>query len=246
MTAGVRASVRIVPDVDALAVEAAAIVTAVAADAIRERGRFVVSLAGGTTPKGLYLRLAGAPFREQIDWSRTWVFFGDERCVPPTDPDSNYLMAYQTLLGAVPIPEGQIFRIPGEAPDPRAAAAEYEHRLKATFAPAPVTFDLMLLGMGVDGHTASLFPGSPALDEQDRLVVAVDARAAVVRIRITVTTAVLNAARHVLVLVSGTEKARPVADALRNAASTLPVARVRPVGGTLTWLLDQTAAANLT
>ncbi len=245
MTVDVRASTRIVADLDALAAEAIGVVADAAADAIRERGRFVVALAGGTTPKGLYARLAAPPVRQRLDWSRTWIFFGDERCVPPTDKDSNYLMAYEAMLGAVPIPPDQIFRIPGEAPDPTAAAAEYERRLRATFEPAPVRFDLILLGMGVDGHTASLFPGSPALDERVRLVVALDARAAAVRARITLTLPVLNAARHVLLLVSGAEKARPVADALRNAASTLPVARVRPTGGLLTWLLDRAAAANL-
>lgn len=233
-------------DADALAAEAATIVADIAAEAIRERGRFVLSLAGGTTPRGLYGRLAAAPYREQLPWARTWVFFGDERCVPPTDKDSNYLMAYETLLRAVPIPGSQIFRIPGEAPDPLAAAAEYERRLRAAFAPGPVRLDLVLLGMGVDGHTASLFPGSPALDERERLVVAVDARAAAVRSRITLTPPVLAAARHVLVLVSGKEKARAVADALQNATSTLPAARVHPTEGTLTWLLDRAAAANLT
>jgi 6-phosphogluconolactonase len=245
MIADLRASTRIVADPGALAAEAAAIVAGIAAESVRERGRFVVALAGGTTPKGLYARLAAAPFQLRIDWSRTWVFFGDERCVPPADRDSNYRMAQESMLGAVPVPAAQIFRIPGEVPDPAAAAAEYERRLRATFDPEPVRFDLVLLGMGVDGHTASLFPGSPALDERDRLVVAVDARAAAVRARITLTLPVFNAARHVLMLVSGAEKARAVADALRNATSSLPVARVRPAPGTLTWLLDQAAASKL-
>lgn len=241
----VPADVKVVDTPDALAEAAGALFAGVAAESIAERGRFVVALAGGATPKGLYARLATPPLRERVDWALTWAFFGDERCVPPTHTDSNYLGAYRTMLATVPIPTGQIFRMPGEAPDPAAAAADYEGRLRATFAPEPVRFDLILLGMGVDGHTASLFPGLPAVDERDRLVVAVDARAAAVRRRMTLTLPALNAARRVVFLVAGTEKARPVADALRNTASRLPAARVRPSAGGLTWLLDQAAAAKL-
>ena len=229
----------------ALAEDAADLFVRIAADAITERGRFMVALAGGATPRGLYARLAAEPFRARMDWHRTWVFFGDERCVPPTDAESNYRMARETLLAHVPVPPGQIFRIDGEAADAARAAEEYERRLRAAFEPGLVRFDLILLGMGLDGHVASLFPGSPALDEKDRLVIAVETRAAVVAKRITLTPPVLNAARRVLFLIAGAEKARSVADVLRNPASSLPGARVRPTEGVVTWLLDRAAAEGL-
>ena len=239
------ADVTVVDTSAALAAEAARIFVTAASEAIDARGRFVVALAGGATPRGLYRLLAADPTRARVEWLRTWVFFGDERCVPATDPESNYLMAYETLLAHAPVVSGQIFRIRGEEPDTGLAAKEYEGTLRSTFEPSPVRFDLVLLGMGVDGHTASLFPGSPALDETDRLVAAVDIRAAAVPRRITLTPPVLNAARQVLFLVAGAEKARAAADALRNPGCSLPAARVRPVDGTLTWLLDRAAAAKL-
>jgi 6-phosphogluconolactonase len=239
------ADVTVVSTAAALAEEAAQRVLSIAAEAIGSRGRFTMALAGGTTPRGLYLRLAAEPFRARVDWARTWIFQGDERCVPPSDPESNYLMAYESLLSRVPVPPGQLFRIHGEEKDSALAAAQYESELRTTFAPAPVRFDLILLGMGVDGHVASLFPGSPALGENDRLVTAVEVRAATVALRITMTLAVLNAARHVLFLVAGPEKVRSLTDALRNPASTLPAARVRPTDGTLHWLVDRAAATSL-
>jgi 6-phosphogluconolactonase len=234
-----RADVTVVSTPAALAEEAAQRVLSIAAEAIGSRGRFTLALAGGATPRGLYLRLAAEPFRASVDWARTWIFQGDERCVPPSDPGSNYLMAYESLLSRVPVPSGQIFRIRGEEKDSALAAAEYESDLRTTFEPGSVRFDLIL------GHVASLFPSSPALGENDRLVTAVEVRAATVARRITVTLAVLNAARHVLFLVAGPEKERSVTDALRNPASTLPAARVRPTDGTLHWLVDRAAAASL-
>jgi 6-phosphogluconolactonase len=228
-----------------LAEEAAQRFVAIAAEAIATRGRFVVALAGGSTPRGLYARLAAEPFRSRVNWLKSWIFLGDERCVPATDRESNYLMAYETLLAHVPVPSGQIFRIRGEDPDAALAAAEYEGKLRLVFEPAPVRFDLILLGMGVDGHTASLFPGSPVLDENEKLAAAVDVRAAAVPRRITLTLPVLNAARHVLFLVAGSEKARGVAAAVRNPAPAVPAGRVRPAEGTLTWLVDRAAAAQL-
>jgi 6-phosphogluconolactonase len=180
-----------------------------------------------------------------VDWSRTWAFLGDERCVPPTDRESNYRMAHDTLLANVPVPPVQVFRIRGEDPDPTVAAADYERALRRVFDPEPVRMDLILLGMGLDGHTASLFPGSPVLEERERLVAAVDVRAAAVSRRITLTPAVLNSARHILFLVSGAEKARPLADVLKNPASSLPAARIRPKDGSLTWLVDRAAASRI-
>jgi len=228
-----------------LAEEAAALFVRSAADAISDRGRFVVALAGGATPRGLYTTLAAEPARARVDWRRTWVFFGDERCVPPTDPESNYLMASQTLLGHVPVTSEQIFRIRGEATDTALAAAEYETTIRRVFESGPARCDLILLGMGLDGHVASLFPGSPVLEEKDRLVAAVETRAAVVSRRITLTLPAINAARRVLFLIAGAEKARAVTDVFRNPASALPGARVRPREGLVTWLIDRAAASGV-
>ncbi len=239
------ADIVVVESPTALAHEAGELFAQAAADAIDRRGRFMVALAGGATPRGLYACLAAEPFLGRVGWPRTWIFFGDERCVPPTDRNSNYLTAHEALLAHVPVPSGQIFRIPGEAARPALAAAEYDRMLRTVFEPEPVRFDLALLGLGIDGHVASLFPGAPALEERDRLVVAVETRAAVVPNRITLTLPVFNAARRVLFLAAGVEKARPVADALRNAASPSPAARVRPIDGTLTWVLDRAAAGSL-
>jgi 6-phosphogluconolactonase len=236
--------VAIVETPAALADEAAELFIRTAAEAVGDRGRFAVALAGGATPRGLYARLAGEPTRSRVDWARAWVFFSDERCVPPTDPESNYRMAWQTLLSAVPVPPGQVFRIRGEA-DPGQAAAEYEATLRAVFEPGPPRCDLILLGMGLDGHVASLFPGSTVLEARDRLVAAVDQRAAVVSRRVTLTLPAINAARRILFLVTGSEKARTVAGLLRNPDSTLPAARVRPTDGAVTWLLDRAAASGL-
>ncbi len=237
--------VTIVETPAALAGEAAELFARSAAEAIGDRGRFVVALAGGATPRGLYTRLAGEPTRSRVDWRRAWVFFGDERCVPPTDPESNYLMAWETLLGHAPMPPGQIFRIRGEAADTALAAAEYEATFRTVLEPGPARCDLILLGMGLDGHVASLFPGSPVLEEKERLVAAVETRAAVVSRRITLTLPAINAARRVLFLIAGAEKARAVAAVLRNPASTLPAARVRPADGVVSWLVDRAAAAAL-
>src|SRR2546426_370487 len=161
---GSKPTVTVVPDPDALADAAARLIAEAAADAIEARGRFMWALAGGETPRATYARLALPPFRERVDWRRVWVFFGDERAVPPDHPDSNYRMAHETLLGKVPIPAAQVLRIRGEAEDLEVAAAEYAGALGTAFGTRRgelPRFDLVLLGMGVDGHTASLFPGSP-------------------------------------------------------------------------------------
>src|SRR5437899_3085943 len=173
---GSKPTVTVVPDPDALADAAARLIAEAAADAIEARGRFMWALAGGETPRATYARLALPPFRERVDWRRVWVFFGDERAVPPDHPDSNYRMAHETLLGKVPIPAAQVLRIRGEAEDLEVAAAEYAGALVTAFGTRRgelPRFDLVLLGMGVDGHTASLFPGSPVVREALRAVAAV-------------------------------------------------------------------------
>ncbi|HTD25595.1 MAG TPA: 6-phosphogluconolactonase, partial [Candidatus Elarobacter sp.] len=161
---GSEPTVTIVPDPDALADAAARLTVDVAAHAIAARGRFMWALAGGETPRTTYERLALPPFRERVDWRHTWVFFGDERAVPPDDAGSNYRMAHEALLSRVPIPAAQVLRIRGEAEDLEVAAADYARALGEAFGTrrgALPRFDLVLLGLGVDGHTASLFPDSP-------------------------------------------------------------------------------------
>ncbi|OIO98460.1 MAG: 6-phosphogluconolactonase [Anaerolineae bacterium CG2_30_64_16] len=246
-----KSEIHVLPDPDALAQEAGRRFIASASAAISASGQFNVVLAGGSTPAGLYRLLAQAPCRDKVDWSRTFVYFGDERCVPPDHPDSNYRMARETLLDHVPLPSANIFRMPGEL-DPVAAAAIYAAVLRQDFRTHGLgrpRFDLILLGMGADGHTASLFPGMPALGERWRLVTATavpaDVHPAVPRI--TLTLPVLNAGREVLFLGAGANKAEAVRAVLAGPkpAEPLPARRVRPRTGTLTWLLDEAAAAGL-
>jgi 6-phosphogluconolactonase len=183
-----------------------------------------------------------------MPWDRTWVFFGDERGVEPEHPDSNYRMANQALLSRVPIPPAQIARIRGEAADPEAAASEYARRLGEVFeckrGELP-RFDLVLLGMGVDGHIGSLFPGSPVLKEVFRPVAAVHAAAASIPQRFTFTFPVINAAARVMFLVAGAEKAKVLKAVLGEPNSSLPAAMVRPTNGRLVWLVDRAAGALL-
>ena len=219
--------------------------------AIDGGGRFTAVLAGGSTPAALYRLLAQEPYRGQVNWPRTWIFFGDERCVPPDSRDSNYQMARETLLDHVPLPEVNVFPMHGEWPPQRAADA-YALQLRAQLEDEGRSwprFDLILLGMGDDGHTASLFPGMPALSVMDQVVAAtcvpdyVQPNVA----RVTLTLPVLNAAAAVLFLVAGERKAGAVARVLgrSRSAEPLPAALVRPGDGTLTWLLDRAAARGL-
>jgi 6-phosphogluconolactonase len=221
--------------------------------AMRARGRFVVSLSGGSTPNALYELLATEAFARRIDWTRVDVFWGDERCVPPDDPASNYRSARERLLDRIPIPTERVHRVRGED-EPVAAAAAYERELRATFATPdgpPRTspgahFDLVLLGLGHDGHTASLFPGTAPVHEPTRWVVAHDVAAASMW-RITLTPLVLNAAAEVAFLVAGSEKAgilRRVLEGPRQP-NVLPSQAIAPSAGCLRWLLDADAAAEL-
>jgi 6-phosphogluconolactonase len=240
--------ITVVDDAAALADTAARAVLEIALEAVKARRRFTVALAGGGTPRATYERLAQTPFREQMPWSSTWAFFGDERGVPPDHPDSNYRMANSALLSKVPIPAEQVARIRGEADDPEAAAADYARVMTEVFGSRrgelPM-FDLILLGMGVDGHTASLFPGSPVLKEVFRSVAAVHAGAASIPQRFTFTFPLINAAAHVMFLVAGAEKTKVVKAALSEPGSGLPASMVRPTTGRLVWLLDRPAAALL-
>ena len=176
-----RPVVTIVDDADTLAEAAALAIVEAAGETVAAGRGFSIVLAGGGTPRATYDRLAAAPFAERMPWNRTSVFFGDERCVPPDHPESNYRMANETLLSKVPIPADQVFRMRGEAESSEEAAVEYARTLVSVFATPRgglPRFDLVLLGMGLDGHTGSLFPGSPAVKEIFRTVVAVHAAAA--------------------------------------------------------------------
>jgi 6-phosphogluconolactonase len=236
----------VLEDADTLAAAAADAIAGCAGEAVAARGRFMLALAGGLTPRATYERLARPPLRDRMRWDRTWVFFGDERGVPADHPDSNFRMASQALLRHVPLPDAQIARIRGEADDPEAAAVEYGQRLSQVFETRRgelPRFDLILLGMGVDGHTGSLFPGSPVLKEVFRTVAAVHAAAASIPQRFTFTLPVINAAARVMFLVSGAEKAKVLKTVLKEPTCGLPAALVRPTDGRLTWLLDRAAAA---
>lgn len=244
-------SVQIYPDAGQLAQAAAAEFTRLAQEAVARQGRFQVALAGGSTPEEMYRLLARPPFVGQIDWGRVWVYWSDERCVPPDDPQSNYRMARLALLEQVPLPPENIQRMPGEL-DPRLAAFQYEEMLRAVFAPsigageAPAGFDLILLGMGEDGHTASLFPHHSAVHETWRWVVAehihkLDAW------RLTFTPPLINAAANVIFLAAGERKAGALKQVLQgpHRPDLLPAQAVKPAHGRLRWLVDAAAASLL-
>jgi len=215
--------------------------------AIGAQGRFTVALSGGNTPKGLYSLLATN--YTNFAWNRVFMFFGDERHVPPTDPESNYRMVNESLLSKISIPPENVFRVHAENPDATAAAVDYESQLRRFFELKPgefPRFDLILLGTGPEGHTASLFPDSAALDEPTRLVVA-NWVAKFNTDRITFTFPVLNGAAEVMFLASGSEKAEIAREILEGKNTPpLPAQRVQPADGKLLWMLDESAAAKLT
>ena len=237
--------ITIVTDTDALANAAADFFIAQSQASIQENGRFAVALSGGNTPRQLYERLAKLDLASRVNWEAVHLFWGDERCVPPDHADSNYRMAMESLR--VPIPEKNIHRIQGELP-PEEAAARYENQLRDFFGDAP-RFDLILLGLGDDGHTASLFPASPALNESTRWAVAVQHTTPPPPgvPRVTLTLPVINNAQDIIFLVAGTGKARRVAEALGKTSrpNELPAQAIRPVHGNLAWLIDKAAAALL-
>ena len=217
-------------------------------EAVDDRGRFTIALSGGSTPKALFNLLA-TNARTALPWDRTFFFWGDERHVPPTDPESNFRMADETMLSKIPVAPGHIFRVQAENPDAAAAAAAYEQTLRTFFQLQPGEFphfDLILLGMGPDGHTASLFPGTKALEEKSRLVVANWVEKFKTH-RITFTLPVLNAALNVAFLVSGTDKADALKQVLEGNApgEQYPSKLVNPQNGKLLWLLDRAAASGL-
>lgn len=239
------AEIVVLSDAEALAREAAVRFVALACQAIDSRGRASVALSGGSTPGRLFALLAEDPYRGQIPWEHVHLFWADERCVSPQDATSNYRMAREILISKVPIPPDQVHRMQGELA-PEVAARVYERELQDFFCGPRPRLDLVLLGLGEDGHTASLFPGSPLLAEKDRLVAPAAASYQDRPVeRITLTLSAINTARQVLFLVGGSAKAGIVVSVLKGPDGCFPAQGVQPTAGSLTWLLDAPAAAQL-
>jgi 6-phosphogluconolactonase len=242
--------VQVQADLDELSRAAASELLRLARRAVQARGLFSLALSGGSTPKSLYALLAeDSSFRAEVPWDQTHFFWGDERHVPPEHPESNYRMAQETLLSKVPVPSENIHRIKAEDSNAQRAAEKYEETLRAFFrlkAGEFPRFDLVLLGMGTDGHTASLFPGTQALRERKRLVVANWVEKLHAH-RITMTLPVLNRAEMVLFLVSGEEKAETLRRVLadRRGKDPFPSQLIRPIQGKLLWLVDRGAGGFL-
>jgi 6-phosphogluconolactonase len=251
------AQVRIYDDAGEVALKAARHFARLADQYVVGCGRFTVALSGGSTPRAMFSLLAAAPFLDTVPWDSIYFFWGDERCVPPDHADSNYGMARETLLARVPVPAEHIFRIPAERPDPASAAAEYAATLINFFASgappsgtAPLAgvprFDLIFLGMGPDGHTASLFPGTAALHVTDKIVVANYVEKFNAH-RITLTAQTINNARNVTFVVAGADKAEALHEVLEGAyqPELYPSQLIHPQHGSLLWMVDEAAAARL-
>jgi 6-phosphogluconolactonase len=249
-TPGRLSDLLVVADPAALALEAAKRVVAIAEEAVARCGRFTVVLAGGSTPKRLYSLLATEPYRTRLPWRETHLFWGDERAVPPEHPDSNVGLARATLLSRVPIPANQVHRMQAERADLDAAASEYAAEIATTLTAQPPdeppAFNLILLGLGTDGHTASLFPYTRALRETTRWVTP-NYIPQLQANRLTLTTPILNHAAMILFLISGVEKAAVLQAVLEGPPDPqrLPAQLIRPVAGRLEWLVDQAAASRL-
>ena len=239
-------NIEILPDSFLLANRAAQLICA---QAISEKNLFTLALSGGSTPKHLYELLAdpNGSYREKLPWDRMHFFWSDERPVGPDHPDSNYRMANEAMLSRVAIPPGNIHRIPGEKPSTEEAADVYQTELRSFFGlvnDQPPRLDLVLLGMGADGHTASIFPGSEVLQEKRKLVAAPWVEKLHTH-RITMTLPVLNSAAAVLFLVSGEDKAAMVNEVINGESVRFPAQWVYPSNGSLTWLLDEAAGSKL-
>ncbi|HXO38024.1 MAG TPA: 6-phosphogluconolactonase [Candidatus Acidoferrum sp.] len=236
--------IKVVPDNAALARAAAQEFHSVAETAVRERGRFSVALSGGNTPRTVYSLMASE--HKQLPWDKIHIFFGDERLVPPDDPESNFRMANESLLSKVPIPQSNVHRIRTEL-GPEAAAMQYDQELREFFHLMDhdwPRFDLIFLGLGDDGHTASLFPGSKALTNESSRVTA-NWVEKFQTFRITLTLPVLNHAAEVVFLVSGASKAQILSEVLGPGARKFPAQNVQPENGRLLWLVDQDAGSLL-
>jgi 6-phosphogluconolactonase len=244
MTQRYEVEIKVCDDEEELAAAAADLFVERSEYALRRRGRFLLALSGGATPRRLYELLSSPAYIDKVDWKRTEVFWVDERCVPTDHPDSNYRMANELLLSKVPLEEKQVHRIRGEE-EPELAAKVYGIEVSAYMSKSLITFDLAVLGLGIDGHTASLFPGDPAVSESEKVAVVVEPRGQQHR-RITVTMPVLNHVATALFLVTGAEKAAMVREILDEGnPKGYPAGLVLPVKGELFWYLDHQAASQL-
>ena len=232
--------IKVLPDPAAVAVEGAERFIVAAREAVDLGGRFSVAFSGGHTPKAMFELLAGEPYRSRVTWEKVEVFFSDERCVPPDSTESNYRMASEALLKRVPIPGDNVYRMRGDI-DPQESAREYGELLKEKFGDGGP--DLIMLGMGPDGHTASLFPNTEALHETKHRCVA-NYVEQLKTWRITMSAPFINRARAVMFLVTGADKARRVAEVLEGPRDTerLPSQLILPVAGKFIWLMDAAAA----
>jgi 6-phosphogluconolactonase len=235
--------IEIFPETDDLLHTAADRISSILEARLREEAFATLVLAGGKTPAPAYELLSMPPHRERIDWSRIHFFWGDERCVAPNHPESNYGMAWKALISKIPAAPDHIHRIMGEMEDPEKAAVLYESEIRRVLPGAGTPrFDLVLLGMGEDGHTASLFPGTTW--DEERLVVASHMPATGVH-RVTLTPRILNEAREVIFMAAGQMKSAALAAVLTDPASNLPAARICPTHGRLTWMINCAAASRL-
>lgn len=235
----------IFPDADAMIAAAADLFVRLASQSITKRGVFSVALSGGSTPEPLYRTLSSPQYNAQVVWDKVHLFWGDERHVPADDPQSNYRMTYENLISRVPIPDRNVHRVPAEM-EGQAAATTYEADLRRFFKGDWPQFDLVLLGMGEDGHTASLFPHSAGLLEEQRWFIPNFAPERETW-RLTLTKNAINAARYILVLVKGASKASMLAEVFTqpNAPTEKPIQLIAPENGIMLWMADEAAASKL-
>jgi 6-phosphogluconolactonase len=239
--------IAIYPDIDTLSQHAAQYIVRIANESIAARGRFTIALSGGTTPRIPYALLGSEPYSSQIDWQLVHIFWGDERCVAQDNPDSNYYMAQEVLLSKIPIPTHQVHRMPADQLDRDAASQAYTSEMQRAFDTHEIPgFDLIQLGMGPEGHTASLFPHQASLQETQRLVMPVSVPKPPPD-RLTFTPPLLNAARNILFLVTGSDKAEALHAVLEGEyqPEEYPAQIVRPPDGEVIWMLDTTVAAKI-
>jgi len=241
-----RPRVEVLPDLEALSRRAAEIFVAVSKNSIARKKRFAVAISGGSTPRRMYTLLGSLGYRERVEWPRVHFFWADERCVPKEDEASNFKSAFDALLSKIDLPEKNIHRVKGEEP-PDKAASDYEKEIRRFFGESEIpVFDLIFLGIGEDGHTASLFPGSKSIEETVRLAIPVYLEKPG-KNRVTLTLPVLNHAGEVLFLAAGSSKAAVVSEILEDGEKKkrFPAGLVHPAPEKMTWLIDQEAAGKL-
>ena len=239
--------VAIYPDLDTISQQAAAYIVRIARESVVTRGRFTIALSGGSTPRKLYGLLASEPYNSQIDWELVDIFWSDERCVPPDHPESNYFMAQEVLLSRISIPVAQVHRMPADQFNRDAASLTYTQEMQRAFSTNGIPdFDLLQLGLGPEGHTASLFPHQPSLHERERLVMPVTVPKPPPD-RLTFTPPILNAARNVLFLATGADKADALHAVIEGPFNPdeYPAQIVRPPNGEVTWMVDSAIAQKI-